>query len=135
MSLSKSANGRDLRIAIVGAGPAGLFFASLMKVADPAHDIRVVERHPEGATYGWGVVLSDVALNFVKDVDPILHVALTEGQVVFERMRIVHRGQQVILDNNTFYRMARVDLLRALQTRCYDAGVRIDPPVSVPSAP
>lgn len=115
-----------MRIAIVGGGPAGLFFASLMKRHDPAHEVRVIERDPEGATYGWGVVLSDVALNFVKDVDADLHVALTEGQVVFDRMRIVHRGEEVILENNTFYRMARLDLLRTLQRRCREAGVTIE---------
>jgi 2-polyprenyl-6-methoxyphenol hydroxylase-like FAD-dependent oxidoreductase len=115
-----------MRVAIVGGGPAGLFFASLMKRHDPSHDIRVIERDPEGATYGWGVVLSDVALNFVKDVDPALHVALTEGQVVFDRMRIVHRGEEVILENNTFYRMARLDLLRALQNHCLAGGVAIE---------
>ncbi len=115
-----------MRIAVIGGGPAGLFFASLMKRHDPSHDVRVIERDPEGATYGWGVVLSDVALNFVKDVDPDLHAALTAGQVVFDRMRIVHRGEEVILENNTFYRMARLDLLRALQRHCRAAGVAIE---------
>ena len=115
-----------MRIAVIGGGPAGLFFASLMKRANPAHDIRVIERDPEGATYGWGVVLSNVALAFVKDVDPALHVALTEGQVVFDRMRIVHRGEEVILENNTFYRMARLDLLRTLQKHCRRRGVTIE---------
>ena len=115
-----------MRIAVIGGGPAGLFFASLKKRHEPAHDVRVIERDPEGATYGWGVVLSDVALNFVKDVDPALHVALTEGQVVFDRMRIVHRGEAVILENNTFYRMARLDLLRALQHHCRASGVTIE---------
>jgi 2-polyprenyl-6-methoxyphenol hydroxylase-like FAD-dependent oxidoreductase len=115
-----------VRIAIAGGGPAGLFFASLMKRHDLSRDIRVIERDPEGATYGWGVVLSDVALNFVKDVDPALHVALTEGQVVFDRMRIVHRGEEVILENNTFYRMARLDLPRTLQKHCVAGGVAIE---------
>lgn len=115
-----------MRIAIVGGGPAGLFFASLMKRHGLARDVRIVERDPEGATYGWGVVLSDVALNFVKDVDAALHAALTEGQVVFDRMRIVHRGQEVILEHNTFWRMARLDLLRILQSSCRDAGVRLE---------
>ena len=115
-----------MRVAVIGGGPAGLFFASLMKREHPSHDIRVIERDPEGATYGWGVVLSNVALAFVKDVDPALHVALTEGQVVFDRMRIVHRGEEVILENNTFYRMARLDLLRTLQKHCIGSGVKID---------
>ncbi len=115
-----------MKVTVIGGGPAGLFFASLMKRHGLAADVRVVERDPEGATYGWGVVLSDVALNFVKDVDPALHVALTRDQVVFDRMRIVHQGQEVILENNTFYRMARLDLLRILQANCRDAGVQLE---------
>jgi 2-polyprenyl-6-methoxyphenol hydroxylase-like FAD-dependent oxidoreductase len=115
-----------VRIRIVGGGPAGLFFASLMKRDDPSHDIRVVERDPEGATYGWGVVLSDVALNFVKDVDATLHAALTRGQVVFDRLRIVHQGVEVVLENNTFYRMARLELLRTLHQHCREGGVAIE---------
>ncbi len=53
---------RAMKIRIIGGGPAGLFFAYLMGRADAGHDIRVYERDPEGATYGWGLVFSDVAL-------------------------------------------------------------------------
>jgi len=56
-----------VKIAVVGGGPAGLCFAALVKGARPSIDVRVLERDPEGATYGWGVVLSNVALSFVKD--------------------------------------------------------------------
>ena len=115
-----------MRIAIIGGGPAGLFFAYLMKRAQPAHDIVVVERDPEGATYGWGVVFSDVALAFVRDIAPELYDAMTERQEVFGDMAIVHRGQHVPLANNTFHRMARIDLLRALHQHCRDVGVAIE---------
>ena len=56
-----------MKIRIIGGGPAGLFFAYLMGRADAGHDIRVYERDPEGATYGWGLVFSDVALSFVRE--------------------------------------------------------------------
>jgi len=114
-----------MRIAIVGGGPAGLFFAYLMKRHDRAHDVRVFERDAEGATYGWGVVFSDVALAFVREVAPELYASITRTQQVFDTMRIVHRGQVVTLANNTFHRMARIDLLRALHAHCRDAGVAI----------
>ena len=51
-----------MKIRIIGGGPAGLFFAYLMGRAGGGHDIRVYERDPEGATYGWGLVFSDIAL-------------------------------------------------------------------------
>jgi anthraniloyl-CoA monooxygenase len=112
-----------MRIAVIGGGPAGLFFAYLMKRADASHDVRVFERDPEDATYGWGVVFSDVALAFVRDIAPELHASISARQEVFDSMRIVHRGQSVMLANNTFHRMARIDLLRALHRSCQSAGV------------
>lgn len=115
-----------MQIAVIGGGPAGLFFAYLMKRADAAHDIVVVERDPQGATYGWGVVFSDVALAFVRETAPELYDSMTHDQEVFGEMAIVHRGRTVPLANNTFHRMARIDLLRALQRHCREVGVRIE---------
>jgi 2-polyprenyl-6-methoxyphenol hydroxylase-like FAD-dependent oxidoreductase len=115
-----------MKIGIIGGGPAGLFFAYLMKRRDAAHRIRVVERDAAEATYGWGVVFSDVALAFVRDVAPELYDAMTRGQEVHRDMRIVHRGRAVTLANNTFHRMARIDLLRALREHCANEDVAIE---------
>ena len=112
-------------IGIVGGGPAGLFFAYLVKRHDPRHRVRVFERDPAGATYGWGVVFSDVALAFVRDVAPELYATMTRHQEVHDSMCIVHRGVAVRLANNTFHRMARLDLLGALHRHSRDAGVDI----------
>lgn len=114
-----------MRIGVVGGGPAGLFFAYLMAREDRRHDIQVIERDPAGATYGWGVVFTDIALGFVREVDVELYEALTREQEVHEEMRIVHRGVSVRLANNVFYRMARIDLLRVLQEFCARAGVKM----------
>jgi 2-polyprenyl-6-methoxyphenol hydroxylase-like FAD-dependent oxidoreductase len=115
-----------MKIGIVGGGPAGLFYAYLMKRADPAHAIRVVERDPEDATYGWGVVFSDIALAFVRDIAPELYESMTRNQEVHADMAVVHRGQAVRLANNVFHRMARIDLLRALREHCARVGVAIE---------
>ncbi|SEA88510.1 FAD-dependent monooxygenase [Variovorax sp. YR216] len=115
-----------MKIRIIGGGPAGLFYAYLMKRDDPSHDIRVYERDPESATYGWGVVFSDVALAFVRDIAPELYDAMTRNQEVFDEMAVVHQGVHVTLAHNTFHRMARIDLLKALHTHCRKAGVAIE---------
>jgi 2-polyprenyl-6-methoxyphenol hydroxylase-like FAD-dependent oxidoreductase len=115
-----------MKIRIIGGGPAGLFYAYLMKRDDPSHDIRVYERDPENATYGWGVVFSDVALAFVHDLAPELYDAMTRNQEVFDEMAVVHQGKHVTLAHNTFHRMARIDLLKALHAHCRAVGVAIE---------
>lgn len=114
-----------MKIRIIGGGPAGLFFAYLMGRAGAEHDIRVYERDSEGATYGWGLVFSDVALSFVRDIAPELYESMTHNQVVFNAMAIVHKGQHVKLAGNTFHRMARIDLLHALHRHCREVGVSL----------
>lgn len=115
-----------MKVRIIGGGPAGLFFAYLMGRDAEGHDIRVYERDPEDATYGWGLVFSDVALSFVRDIAPELYRSITHGQVVFDDMAIVHQGEHVTLSGNTFHRMARIDLLRALHQHCRKAGVSLE---------
>jgi len=115
-----------VKIRVIGGGPAGLFYAYLMKRDDPSHDIRVYERDPERATYGWGVVFSDVALAFVRDVASELYEGITRRQVVFDSMAVVHRERQVTLAHNIFHRLARIDLLGALHEHCRGVGVPIE---------
>jgi 2-polyprenyl-6-methoxyphenol hydroxylase-like FAD-dependent oxidoreductase len=115
-----------MNVGIAGGGPAGLFFAYLLKRRDASHRVRIVERDAAEATYGWGVVFSDVALAFVRDAAAELYETMTRGQEVHRDMRIVHRGQPVTLANNTFHRMARIDLLRALRSHCEALGVAIE---------
>ena len=115
-----------MNIGIVGGGPAGLFFAYLMKRQDATHRIRVVERDSAQATYGWGVVFTDIALAFVRDVAPELYAAMTQNQEVHDEMRIVHRGESITLANNVFHRMARIDLLRTLRRHCKDLGIAVE---------
>ncbi|MDP9083419.1 MAG: FAD-dependent monooxygenase [Pseudomonadota bacterium] len=114
-----------MKIGIVGGGPAGLFFAYLMKRDDAHHDVRVYERDPEHATYGWGVVFSDFALSFVRDVAPDVYASLTRNEVVYPSVAVVHQGQTVTM-THTFHRMGRLELLTALHEQCRKVGVVLE---------
>lgn len=114
-----------MKIRIIGGGPAGLFFAYLMKHHDPGHDVRVYERNPEHATYGWGLVFSDFALSFVRNVAPAVYAALTRNEVVFPSVAVVHRGQAITM-SHTFHRLGRLELLMALHEQCRQVGVVLE---------
>ena len=58
-----------MRIACLGGGPAGLYFAILMKKANPAHDITVIDRNAADNTFGWGIVFSDKTMDGFRDAD------------------------------------------------------------------
>jgi 2-polyprenyl-6-methoxyphenol hydroxylase-like FAD-dependent oxidoreductase len=114
-----------MRIAVVGAGPAGLFFALLMKRARPADEILVMEQNPRDATFGFGVVFSRGALGFLERDEPQMHGRLAAAMESWPMQRIVHRGVAVDIDGNGFSGIARLKLLQILQAECEAAGVRL----------
>jgi anthraniloyl-CoA monooxygenase len=115
-----------MNIGIVGAGPAGLYFALLMKKFDLGHRVRVVEQNPAGATYGWGVVFSERALSYLQAADPESYADLQRRLQLWDDQIIVHQGQPVRLDGLGFSGIARIDLLRILQRHCRQAGVETE---------
>lgn len=114
-----------MKITIIGGGPAGLYFALLAKKHDPAHDIQIFEQNPRGATYGWGVVFSDVGLSFLKEADPDFFAEFTAGHECCDYMEIVHRDTRVQIHGNHFSRTARLAMLEALEHACRRVGVEI----------
>ena len=88
----------EMKIGIVGGGPAGLYFALLMKKLNPSHEIRLVEQNPPNNTYGWGVVFSDRALIFMEDSDPNSYLDITNSLEIWDELVIVHKGQPVAID-------------------------------------
>jgi 2-polyprenyl-6-methoxyphenol hydroxylase-like FAD-dependent oxidoreductase len=114
-----------MRIAVVGAGPAGLLFSLLAKRRFPAWQVEVVEQNPPDATFGFGVVFSQGALAFLERDVPELHRELDARMERWPMQRIVHRDQRVDIDGNGFSAIARLELNRFLGKLCKEAGVEI----------
>jgi 2-polyprenyl-6-methoxyphenol hydroxylase-like FAD-dependent oxidoreductase len=115
-----------VRVAIVGAGPAGLFFALLMKRRRPRDEITVIEQNPRGATFGFGVVFSRGALEFLARDEPHMHARLSAAMESWPMQRIVHRDVAVDIDGNGFSAIGRLELLQILQGECEKAGARLE---------
>lgn len=120
-----------MKITCVGAGPAGLFLAALMKAADPGHDITVLERDPPGATFGFGVVFSDTTLRGLAAADPTLDARLAEIGVHWSDIEVRHRGERVRAGGNGFAAVSRKALLALLEERAVELGVRVEHGVQV----
>lgn len=114
-----------MRITIVGGGPAGLYFALLMKKQDPAHEVRLFERDAPGDTYGWGIVFSDKTLAYLRDNDEPSWREITGRLQTWDNVDVVHRGQKVSIGGNRFAGIARMAFLDVLQRRCQELGVDI----------
>src|ERR1051325_1401084 len=112
-----------MRITIIGGGPAGLYFALLMKKRDPAHEITVFERNAPDDTFGWGVVFSDKTLSYLKENDEETHRSITERFEMWDNVDVVHRDQKVTIRGNRFSGIARLELLNILQQRCRALGI------------
>jgi 2-polyprenyl-6-methoxyphenol hydroxylase-like FAD-dependent oxidoreductase len=113
-----------MRIAVVGAGPAGLFFSLLLKRKRPEHEITVIEQNARDATFGFGVVFSRGALEFLARDEPRMHATLSAAFESWPMQRIVHRDVAVDIDGNGFSAIGRLALLQILQQECEAAGVR-----------
>ena len=114
-----------MRIAVVGAGPAGLYFSYLMKRDDAAHQVAVFEQNRRDATFGFGVVFSDRALEFLRDADADTYRYLMPHMESWPDLRIVHKDRQVPIDGNGFAAIGRLELLSLLRARADAAGVEV----------
>jgi len=114
-----------MRINIIGGGPAGLYFALLMKKLDAAHEITVLERNSPDDTFGWGVVFSDKTLSYLQRSDAETYTRITESFVTWDNVDVVHRDQKITIRGNKFSGIARIKLLRILQKRCAELGVNL----------
>jgi anthraniloyl-CoA monooxygenase len=115
-----------MRIKIIGGGPAGLYFALLMKKHERAHEISVYERNAPDDTFGWGVVFSDKTLSYLKENDEETYRRITESFELWDNVDVVHRDQKVTIRGNKFSGIARLELLNILQSRCRALGVELN---------
>jgi 2-polyprenyl-6-methoxyphenol hydroxylase-like FAD-dependent oxidoreductase len=112
-----------MRIAILGAGPAGLYLGYLIKLRRPDSDVTIVEQNPANATFGFGVVFSDRALEFLREDDPETFAAITPQMESWNDMTLVHRNERVVIDGIGFAAIGRLKLLQLLQQRVRSVGV------------
>ena len=115
-----------MKIRIIGGGPAGLYFAALMKRDDPAHDIVVHERGRRDATWGFGVVFSDRALDFLRADDEAMVRLLVPHMQTWPNLTIVHNDTRIPITGNGFAAIDRLELLSLLYAQVERLGVRIE---------
>lgn len=114
-----------MKINILGGGPAGLYFAILMKKADASHDITIVERDGPDDTFGWGIVFSGKTLAGLADYDEPSHKAISDAFQLWDNVDVVHRGEKISIHGNSFAGIGRLAFLNILHDRCRALGIDI----------
>jgi 2-polyprenyl-6-methoxyphenol hydroxylase-like FAD-dependent oxidoreductase len=112
-----------MRMAVVGGGPAGLYFASLWKARHPRDTVELVEQNAADATWGFGVVFSDRALEFLREDDADTVDLISPRMETWRDITLVHRGEAIVIDGIGFSAIGRLELLQLLQRRAREAGV------------
>ncbi|MEA2857606.1 MAG: hypothetical protein QOH98_1927 [Methylobacteriaceae bacterium] len=120
-----------MRIAVLGGGPAGLYLAYLWKSRHPRAEIELFEQNAADATFGFGVVFSERALDFMREDDPDTVEAIMPHMETWRDIRLVHRGEEIVIDGVGFSAIGRLEFLQLLQQRVRGAGVvpRYETPV------
>jgi 2-polyprenyl-6-methoxyphenol hydroxylase-like FAD-dependent oxidoreductase len=114
---------KAVRIAVIGGGPGGLYFAYLWKKRHPDASIDLFEQNAAGATWGFGVVFSEQALEFLRADDPDTVDAIAPRMESWNNITLNLRGESVEIDGVGFSSIGRLELLTILQQRVRAAGV------------
>lgn len=114
-----------MRIVIIGAGSAGLYLSLLLKRSSLPIDLTVVEQNAPDSTFGFGVVFSENALEFLKEDDPGIFAAITPELEIWRDIAVVHRGVRMPIDGIGFSAIGRLHLLQLLQKQAGAEGIAI----------
>jgi anthraniloyl-CoA monooxygenase len=114
-----------MRIAVVGGGPGGLYFATLMKQLDANHEVTVWERNARDDTFGFGVVFSDETLGGIEHADQRIFTQMQAEFARWDDIDVHFRGQTLTSGGHGFAAMSRKRLLEILQDRGTELGVEL----------
>lgn len=114
-----------MKVAILGGGPAGLFFAISLKLKNASHEITLVERNRADDTFGWGVVLSDETLRNLTANDPVTAAKIQEHFAYWDDIAVNYRGTRTVSTGHGFCGIGRKQLLLILQERARNLGVKL----------
>jgi len=112
-----------MKITIVGGGPAGLYLGYLLKRDHSGHSVDIFEQNPQGNTWGFGVVFSDRALDFLKIDDPETYQRLIPKMEHWVDLKLDLLGEQITLDGIGFASIGRLQLLEILSERLTSVGI------------
>ncbi|MFI7502898.1 FAD-dependent monooxygenase [Streptomyces sp. NPDC049687] len=119
----------------MGGGPGGLFFATLVKQADPSVEVTVFERNRAEDTFGFGVVFSDATLAAIHEADPVLRTALADHGRHWDDIEVRLKGQRIRCGGNGMAAITRRTLLQLLHRRAVEVGVDLRFSHEVPADP
>jgi len=114
-----------MRIAVIGGGPGGLYFAALAMQLDPVHQVTVWERNAADDPFGFGVVFSDETLGGIEHADPVIHDAMSREFARWDDIDVHYRGLVITSGGHGFAAMSRRRLLQILHRRCHALGVTV----------
>lgn len=112
-----------MKIAVLGGGPAGLYFAIAMKLREAAHDVTVFERNSPDDTFGWGVVLSDETLDNLATNDAQSAAEIHRNFAYWDDIAVVYRDTRTVSTGHGFCGIGRMKLLNILRERARELGV------------
>ena len=123
-----------MKIACIGGGPGGLYFAISIKLQNPNTEVVVIERNRPEDTFGWGVVLSDETLNNLENNDPISAKKIRSNFAYWDDIALHHKGMKLKSTGHGFCGVGRKTLLTILQERAIELEVKLQFEVEVGSA-